>query len=123
MDEKSMQFANFNITFGENDAPMLKHFSDIIFPAFSGDYIRGKRDSVPRYFFAGVEIKEVDNEYVMVGNFIKEASNPVPTPLLGHRCRSSQEITGSPTPFSTSNHYLWICESASFSLSNPNIAA
>ena len=69
------------------------------------------------------EIKEVDNEYVMVGNFIKEASNPVPTPLLGHRCRSSQEITGSPTPFSTSNHYLWICASASFSLSNPNIAA
>lgn len=123
MDEKSMQFANFNITFGENDAPMLKHFSDIIFPAFSVDYIRGKRDSVPRYFFAGVEIKEVDNEYVMVGNFIIEASNPVPTPLLGHRCRSSQEITGSPTPFSTSNHYLWICESASFSLSNPNIAA
>ena len=55
--------------------------------------------------------------------FITEASNPVPTPLLGHRCRSSQEITGSPTPFSTSNHYLWICESASFSLSNPNIAA
>lgn len=37
---------------------------------------------------------------------IIEASNPVPTPLLGHRCRSSQEITGSPTPFSTSNHYL-----------------
>lgn len=52
-----------------------------------------------------------------------EASNQVPTPLLGHRCRSSQEITGSPTPFSTSNHYLWICASASFSLSNPNIAA
>lgn len=52
-----------------------------------------------------------------------EASNPVPTPLLGHRCRSSQEITGSPTPFSTSNHYLWICPRASFSLSNPNIAA
>lgn len=54
---------------------------------------------------------------------IVEASNPVPTPLLGHRCRSSQEITGSPTPFSTSNHYLRICPRASFSLSNPNIAA
>lgn len=60
---------------------------------------------------------------VTIQCFILEASNPVPTPLLGHRCRSSQEITGSPTPFSTSNHYLWICESASFSLSNPNIAA
>ena len=57
------------------------------------------------------------------GTSMIEASNPVPTPLLGHRCRSSQEITGSPTPFSTSNHYLWICASASFSLSNPNIAA
>ena len=58
-----------------------------------------------------------------VENIMTEASNPVPTPLLGHRCRSSQEITGSPTPFSTSNHCLWICASASFSLSNPNIAA
>ena len=61
--------------------------------------------------------------YYLYSNYMVEASNPVPTPLLGHRCRSSQEITGSPTPFSTSNHYLWICESASFSLSNPNIAA
>ena len=48
MDEKSMQFANFNITFGENDAPMLKHYSDIIFPALSGDFITGNRVSVPR---------------------------------------------------------------------------
>ena len=63
------------------------------------------------------------NDTIVIDISIIEASNPVPTPLLGHRCRSSQEITGSPTPFSTSNHYLWICESASFSLSNPNIAA
>ena len=60
---------------------------------------------------------------ILIINVILEASIPVPTPLLGHRCRSSQEITGSPTPFSTSNHYLWICPRASFSLSNPNIAA
>lgn len=64
---------------------------------------------------------EIDSKIAQI--YMREASNPVPTPLLGHRCRSSQEITGSPTPFSTSNHYLWICESASFSLSNPNIAA
>lgn len=62
-------------------------------------------------------------QFFTANESILEASNPVPTPLLGHRCRSSQEITGSPTPFSTSNHYLWICASASFSLSNPNIAA
>lgn len=68
-------------------------------------------------FFYKVVSEKIDYDY------IAEASNPVPTPLLGHRCRSSQEITGSPTPFSTSNHYLWICPRASFSLSNPNIAA
>lgn len=79
MDEKNMQFANFNITFGEDDAPMLEHFSDIIFPAFSGNYIRGKRDSVPRYSFGGIQIKEIDNEYVMVGNYIKETQYKVVT--------------------------------------------
>lgn len=66
---------------------------------------------------------ETQKKVVSILDAIVEASNPVPTPLLGHRCRSSQEITGSPTPFSTSNHYLWIWLSASFSLSNPNIAA
>ena len=69
------------------------------------------------------ETYEIPGGHREPGESILEASNPVPTPLLGHRCRSSQEITGSPTPFSTSNHYLWICASASFSLSNPNIAA
>ena len=78
-----------------------------------------------------IEFKLTDNGkddskltyYNSIEEAIIEASNPVPKPLLGHRCRSSQEITGSPTPFSTSNHYLWICPRASFSLSNPNIAA
>lgn len=69
------------------------------------------------------ETYEIPGGHREPGESILEASNPVPTPLLGHRCRSSQEITGSPTPLSTSNHYLWICPRASFSLSNPNIAA
>lgn len=84
------------------------------------------KQAVKETTFDEINISDV-SDGVYIGeydvNFIIEASNPVPTPLLGHRCRSSQEITGSPTPLSTSNHYLWICESASFSLSNPNIAA
>lgn len=76
---------------------------------------------LPSLSFSGT--KATCEVLVTADNYIIEASNPVPTPLLGHRCRSSQEITGSPTPFSTSNHYLWICPRASFSLSNPNIAA
>lgn len=76
-----MQFANFNITFGEDDSPMLEHFGDIIFPAFTGDYFRGKKDDVPRYSFESVQIKEIDNEYVMVGNYIKETQYKVVTTM------------------------------------------
>ena len=45
LEEKTIQFANFNITFGENEEAMLMHFEDIVFPAFTGGYIRGKEMS------------------------------------------------------------------------------
>ncbi len=79
MDEKNMQFANFNITFGENDLPMLEHFEDIIFPAFTSGLIRGKIGEIPFYSFDDVKIKEIDNEYVLVGNFIKSTEYKVIT--------------------------------------------
>lgn len=43
LEEKTIQFANFNITFGENEEAMLMHFEDIVFPAFTGGYIFGNR--------------------------------------------------------------------------------
>ena len=109
-------------------------FQDSLFDAINDDQLSWEKlniKGIELYLF--IEYDETDNlsniQPLMLdldpdnNIVIIEASNPVPTPLLGHRCRSSQEITGSPTPFSTSNHYLWICASASFSLSNPNIAA
>lgn len=109
-------------------------FQDSLFDAINDDQLSWEKlniKGIELYLF--IEYDETDNlsniQPLMLdldpdnNIVILEASNPVPTPLLGHRCRSSQEITGSPTPFSTSNHYLWICASASFSLSNPNIAA
>lgn len=32
LEEKTIHFANFNITFGENEEAMLMHFEDIIIP-------------------------------------------------------------------------------------------
>lgn len=101
-----------------------------VIPALSGasfiildwDYTNGEAEVGEDERVVIPDALTTSNEERLIA-FMIEASNPVPTPLLGHRCRSSQEITGSPTPFSTSNHYLWICASASFSLSNPNIAA
>lgn len=79
MGEKNMQFANFNITFGENDLPMLEHFEDIIFPAFTSGLFRGKKGEVPYYSFDDVKIREIDDEYVLVGNYIKSTEYKVIT--------------------------------------------
>lgn len=81
MDEKNMQFANFNITFGENDLPMLEHFEDIIFPAFTSGLVRGKDGEIPYYSFDDVKIREFDDEYVLVGNFIKSTEYKVITTI------------------------------------------
>lgn len=97
MDEKNMQFANFNITFGENNSPMLEYFESIVFPAFTGNYIRGKRDELPRYFFENVQIKEIDDEYVMVGNYVKETEYKVITTVhAGELVNSPADIPTAP---------------------------
>ncbi len=79
MQEKIMHFANFNITFGENEEPMLTHFEDFVFPAFTGGLIRGKEDSVLKFTFSDVEIKYIGSEYVMVGNYIKDTQYTIHT--------------------------------------------
>lgn len=79
MGEKVMQFANFNITFGNNNAPMLEFFEEITFPAFKSNYVRGKKEDLLRYSFSDVEIKEIDGEYVLVGNYIKDTEYEVIT--------------------------------------------
>lgn len=80
MNDKTMYFANFNITFGENESPMLEYFEDIIFPAFTADYVRGK-PSEPQYFFRDVKISEIDDDYLLVGNYIKSTHYEVYTTI------------------------------------------
>ena len=94
LEEKTIQFANFNITFGENEEAMLMHFEDIVFPAFTGGYIRGKENELPRYSFGDVTIKMIDNEHILVGNYIKDTEYRVVTTVkrvilffLQQRCR------------------------------------
>lgn len=79
MSEKIMQFANFNITFGNTNAPMLEYFEDVIFPAFKSGFVRGKKEDPLRYSFSDVEIKEIDDDYVLVGNYIKDTEYQVLT--------------------------------------------
>jgi len=97
MEEKIMQFANFNITFGNENQPMLDHFEDVIYPAFTGGYIRGKKDEVPRYSFSDVKIKELNGEYVLVGNYIKDTEYKVITTVQkGNLISSPAEVPTAP---------------------------
>lgn len=92
-----MQFANFNITFGKNNSPMLEYFENIVFPAFNSDYIRGKKDELPRYFFENVQVKEIDDEYVMVGNYVKETEYKVITTVReGELVNSPADVPTAP---------------------------
>ena len=91
-EEKTIQFANFNISFGENEEAMLLHFESIIFPAFTGGYIRGKEDELPQYSFSDVKIKEIDGEYILVGNYIKATEYRVVTTVQKGNLVSSPAV-------------------------------
>lgn len=82
MEEKIMHLANFNITFGEKEEPMLMHFGNIIYPAFISGYKRGKEGEYPVFSISDVEIKKCKNdEYVLVGNYIKDTEYQVRTKI------------------------------------------
>lgn len=102
MNEKIMHFANFNITYGENDDPMLTHFADIIIPAFTGGYKRGKENSYPVYTIKDVQIKMFQDEYIMVGNYIKDTQYTV------HTTMQDGELTVSPAIVPTAPYSRFI---------------
>lgn len=86
-------------------------------PIISGNHLRG-------YFLEESEFNYITEEHAeRLKNSIVDAQSPVFPRLKRSRCRSSQEVNDSPTPFSALNYCLPICAKASFSLSKPNIAA
>ena len=68
--EKIMHYANFNITYGPTEDPMLTHFEDIIWPAFLSDFKRGKKNEHPLFYLSDIALKEISGDMVLVGNYI-----------------------------------------------------
>lgn len=102
-EEKIMHYANFNITFGEKEEPMLEHFRDIIFPAFTGEYKRGKEDEYPIFTLSDVKVKKNDEgEFVLVGNYIKETEYNVHTTI------KNGELTPTPAKVPTAPYSRFI---------------
>ena len=79
--DRIMHFANFNITFGPNEEPMLSHFEDIIYPAFISGYKRGKPNERPHFYMADVKIKVIEDNFALVGNYIKDTQYDVYTTI------------------------------------------
>lgn len=91
-DEKIMHLANFNITFGKDQDPMLEYFFDIIYPSFTADFKRGVPNKRPQYYFSNIELKEIDGSYVLVGNYIKDSEFDIHTTIANGELVSTPSI-------------------------------
>lgn len=88
MDEvKKLSIANFNITYGQDNEPMLTYFHDILYPAFCNE--QKVRTSKNVSYFSDVELKLINSEYVLTGNLIRETHYRVRTIVVDNELVSS----------------------------------
>lgn len=91
-EEKIVHFANFNITFGKHNEPMLMHFEDIIYPALLSGHKRGKPNELPQFYFSDVMIKKVGDRLCLVGNYIKETEYEIYTTMQNGELVSNPSV-------------------------------
>lgn len=71
MGKKRLFLANFNITFGQKNEPLLEHFEDVFIPALAGGVVRRKGDDT--YIFENIRLFELDgDEFVLACYFVKD---------------------------------------------------
>ncbi|WP_342495648.1 hypothetical protein MHB69_12895 [Bacillus sp. FSL K6-0994] len=95
LDKKNSYVANFNCTFGEEDAPMLDYFFDIILPAFLEDDAQGEKPSPknqPEYFFNNVKLTNVKGEFVLAGLIVKRTTLEVRSKFIDGRLEKTYEM-------------------------------
>lgn len=75
--KKKVYFANFNVTFGQNNEPLLDYFESIVYPALTSGLVREYGGSSftgqepDKYFFENVKlIQTEDGRYALTGLFI-----------------------------------------------------
>lgn len=101
MDEvKKLSIANFNITYGPDNDPMLTHFQDILYPAFCNE--QKVRTSENASYFSDVELKLINSEYVLTGNLIRETHYRVRTIVVDN------ELVPSPSSVPTAPYSRFI---------------
>lgn len=76
MSKKVVEYLNLNITF--DGEPLLSRFEDIFMPAISENYLKLKKF---KYVFKNLEIREVEDEYVLTGIVVKDTILEINTVL------------------------------------------
>lgn len=101
MDEvKKLSIANFNITYGPENEPMLSYFHDILYPAFCNE--QKVRTSKNVSYFSDVKLKLINSEYVLTGNLIRETHYRVRTIVVDN------ELVPSPSSVPTAPYSRFI---------------
>jgi hypothetical protein len=97
---KQSYIANFNITFGKNDEPMLSYFESIILPAFTQEsdskYIKLAKNS-PTFFLEEVRLTNIKGEFVLAGLIVKSTKLEVKSRVInGKLTRTNLEYPSDP---------------------------
>lgn len=85
--------ANFNVTFGEKEEPLLTHFDDIILPAFNSTIkrITGSGAKKDKYYFINSRVVSVDGEKVFTGQFVKDTELEVKSKVVNEKLIEADE--------------------------------
>ena len=91
--ENNTAIANFNVTFGENEEPMLTHFRDIILPAFNSGIKRetGSGEKKDKYYFVNSRVADVDGEEVFTGQLVKDTELEVKSKIVNEELVPTDE--------------------------------
>lgn len=76
--KNNVAIANFNVTFGKEDEPMLNYFETVLYPAFISGIKREYKDSLgadrrDKFYFLDISlVKDDSNNFVLMGKFVKQ---------------------------------------------------
>lgn len=84
---KQAYIANFNITFGKQNKPMLDHFFDVILPAFTSE-----TDVQNKFFFDNVKLMSIRGDFVLAGLLVKRTTLEVKSRIIKGKLTKTNEI-------------------------------
>ena len=70
MTKFQMNIANFNLTYGKEEYPMLKFFEEIVYPAFKANLKREYENS--NFFFMNIKLVETFNGLALTGILVND---------------------------------------------------